>query len=59
MLKVNNRNIEKRCEVCSKLRIKTIFLITLLTLKIFHTFSSVSNVDPEQVIKQVNVCWVI
>ena len=59
MLKVYNRNSGKRCEICSKLRIKAIFLKTLLTLKKFHTFSSVSNVDSEQVIKQVNVCWVV
>ena len=59
MLKVYNRNSGKRCEICSKLRIKAICLKTLLTLKKFHTFSSVSNVDSELVIKQVNVCWVI
>ena len=59
MLKVYNRNRGKRCEICSKLTIKAILLKTLLTLRKFHTCSSVSNVDSEQVIKQVNVCWVI
>ena len=32
LLKVNNRNTRTRCEICSKLTIKT-----LLTLNIFHT----------------------
>ena len=37
LLKVNNRNIRKRCEICSKLTIKRL-VSSLLTLNIFHTF---------------------
>ena len=39
---VNNSNISKRCEIRSKLRIKTpsdVLLSLLLTLNIFHSFS--------------------
>ena len=43
LFKVNNRNTRKRCEICSKLTIKTYF----------PSFSSVSIVDFEQ----VNVGW--
>ena len=35
MFKVSNRNTTKKCEIYSKLTIKT----PNLTLKIFHTFS--------------------
>ena len=39
LFKANNRNTRKRCEICSKLTIKTseqlVFL--LLTLNVFHT----------------------
>ena len=34
--KVNDRDTKKRCEICAKLTIKTVFL--LLTLNIIHTF---------------------
>ena len=39
LLKVNNRNTRTRCEICSKLIIKTYVLLVslLLTLNIFHT----------------------
>ena len=43
LFKVNYRNIRKRCEICS------MSTILLLTLNIFHTFSSVSIDDLEQV----------
>ena len=33
LLKVNNRNSRKRCEICSKLTIKTIELTIKLTIK--------------------------
>ena len=63
LFKVNNRNTRKRCEICSKLTIKTperrdvtgvVLVFLLLTLNIFHTFSSVSIVD----FKKVNISWV-
>ena len=45
MLKVNNRNTRKRCEICSDLTIKTpdnvsdvVLVFLLLNLNIFHTF---------------------
>ena len=37
MFKVNSRNTRTRCEICSKLTIKTIIVSLLLTLNIFHT----------------------
>ena len=45
MFKANNRNIRKKCEVCSKVTIKTplngdsgvVLVSLLLTLKKFHT----------------------
>ena len=50
--KVNNRNTRTRCEMCSKLTIKKperangiVLVSLLLTLNIFHTFSSVSIVN--------------
>ena len=47
LFKVNNRNTGKRCEICSKLTIKTPLL------SYFPPFSSVSIVDFEQ----ANVFW--
>ena len=48
LFKVNNRKLEK-------VLIKNVVPVSLfLTLNIFHTFFSVSNVDFEQ----ANVCWV-
>ena len=45
VLKVNNRNTRKRCEICSKLTIKTpenvidvVLLFLLLTWNMFRTF---------------------
>ena len=45
LFKLNNRNTRKRCEICSKLTIKTpddvidvVLVFLLLTLNIFHTF---------------------
>ena len=42
LLKVNNRNTRKRCEICSKVRIRTperhhVVVVSLLILNIFHT----------------------
>ena len=37
MFKVNNRNTRTRCEICSRLTIKTHLVSLLLTLNIFHT----------------------
>ena len=60
LFKVNNRNTIKRCEICSKLTIKTperldvALVFLLLTLNIFHTLSTVSIVYLEE----VNVSWV-
>ena len=52
LLKVINRNARKKCEIYSKLTIKyqgnvtdVILVFLLLTLNIFHTFSSVSIAD--------------
>ena len=63
LFKVNNRNIRKRCQTCSKLTIKTpershrrrsgVFIVIFLTY--FLPLFSVSTVDFEQ----VNVSWVI
>ena len=43
--KFNNRNIRERCEICSKLKMKTqerrqrrLLVFLLLTLNMFHTF---------------------
>ena len=47
MFQVTNKNIRTRYEICSKLTIKTPLL--LLTLNIFHTCSSVSILNFEQV----------
>ena len=54
LLKVSNRETGKRCEICSKLTMKTperchdvILVFLVLTLNIFHTFFSVSIVDFE------------
>ena len=55
MLKVNNRNTKTMCEICSKLTIQTpelrsigvVLMSLLLTLNIFYTCSSVSNVNFE------------
>ena len=61
--------LEKKCEICSKLTIKhqnnvidVILMFLLLTMNIFHTFSSVSIVDFEQVnvswdVTCLNSCW--
>ena len=60
IFKVNSRSIGTRCEICSKLTIKTakrhhcvVLMSLLLTLNIFHTLSSVSIVNFEQ----VNAGW--
>ena len=39
MFKVNNRNTRTRCEIYSKLRVKTTMVSLLLALKIFHTIT--------------------
>ena len=48
MLKVNNRNTRTRCEICSKLIIKTPErrLSLLLTLNIFHILLTLSRERP-------------
>ena len=59
MFKVNNRKNRKRCEICSKLTIKTpedtigvVLVSLLLTLNLFHTLSShIVNFE------QVNAEW--
>ena len=61
MFKVNNRNTRKRCELCSKLTVKTperrhwrhsgVFIVNL---EHFRPCSSVSIVN----IEQVNTGWV-
>ena len=56
LFKTNNRNLSKRCEVCSKLRnnvVNVVLVFSLLTLNILHTFYSVSIVD----FKHVDVSW--
>ena len=54
MFKVNNKNTTTRCEICSKLTIKTVVLVCLLlTWTYFTPCSSVFIVNFEQ----VNACW--
>ena len=53
MFKVTNRNTRATCEICWKLRIKTLVSL-LLTLEIFHTLSRVSIVNFEH----VNANWI-
>ena len=51
---MNNRNTRKRFEICPKLTINDVVLtFLLLTLNIFHTFSSASIAHFEQ----VNIRW--
>ena len=61
LLKISNRNIRRKCEICSNLTIKIpknvialVLVSLLLTLKIFHTFFYCFYCW----IEQVNVCWV-
>ena len=59
LFKINNRNARKRRVIISKLTMKApehdvVLASLLLTLNIFHTLSSVSSVDFEQ----VNLSWV-
>ena len=69
LFKASNKNTSKRCEIYSKFTIKTperrqscrsydvnyvVLVLLLLTLNIFHIFSTVFTVDFEQ----VNVTWV-
>ena len=57
LLKVNNKNNRKKCEICSKLIIKTperrsvVFIINFEHIS--HLFTSVSIADFEQ----ANVSW--
>ena len=59
LFKVNNRNIRKKCEICSKLTMASCDIIgvvlasLLLILNICPPFSSVSVIDFEYVF----VCW--
>ena len=63
LFQVNNKSTRKRCEICSKLTIKTperrqrrrsgVFIVN--SEHISHLFSSVSVIDFEQ----VNVSWVV
>ena len=56
----NNSNTRKRCEICSKLTMKspqrsTVFVVNFEHVShLFTPFSSVSTVGFEQ----VNICWV-
>ena len=62
LFKIKNRNTKKRCDVCSKLTVKTLdrhhrrrssdFVVNFEHIS--HLFSSVSIVDFEQ----VNISWV-
>ena len=64
LLKTNNRNTRKRCEICSKLTIKTpesrqcgrgvVLVFFIVNFQHITPFSSVSFVDFEQ----VNFSWV-
>ena len=61
LFKVNNRNTNEGCEICSKLikhqddvnDVVLVFLLLTLNISKFTTFPSVSIVDFEQ----VNVSW--
>ena len=63
LIKVSNRNTRKRCEICSKLILKTperrqwhhsgVFIVNFEHIS--HLFSSISIVYLEQ----VNVSWVL
>ena len=53
LFKVSDRNTRKRCEISSKLTIKTLVFILLPFEHIFASFSDVSIVDFEQ----VNFSW--
>ena len=60
MLKANNKNTKKRCEICLKLRIKTpewrqlvVLVFLFLIWKYFTPSSSLSIVDLEQ----ANIGW--
>ena len=55
MFKVNNRNIRKRWIKTPEDVVDAVLVFLLLTLNIFHTFSSVSIVD----FQQVNGSWAI
>ena len=66
LLKVNNKNTRKKCEICSDLTIKTsddvidVILVLLLTMDMFDMFSNISIVDFEQVhvgVYVTNVFW--
>ena len=54
LVNVDSRNTRKRCEICSRLMIKTVTRTSLcfwlsLTFNVFHTFFIVSIADFEQV----------
>ena len=57
--KANNRNTSKRCEICSKLTIKTpddvVLVFLSLTLTYFTSFSSVPIVD----FKPANISYIV
>ena len=56
LFKVNNRNTEKRCEICLKLTIKTPERLQCFEVLITN-FTPFSN-SPIADFKQVFVCWV-
>ena len=59
LFKASNRNTRKRCEICSKLTLKTPerrYWLLLLTLNIFHTFFLVFFFVN---FEQVNFSWVV
>ena len=57
--KANSRNTRKRCEICSKLTIKTpddvVLVFLSVTLTYFTSFSSVPIVD----FKPVNISYIV
>ena len=54
LFKVNNRHSRKRNKICSWRHHDVVLVFSLLTFNIFHTFSTVSIADFEQ----VDVSWV-
>ena len=66
-MKADNRNNRKRCEMCSKVTVKTsercqwchlVFSLSMSKLNIFHTFSNVSIVHFEHQIVNGTGLWI-
>ena len=58
LLKVNNRNIRKKCEICLDV-IDVVLVFLLLTLDMVHMFFSVSIVEFEQVNVDIDVINIV